>query len=106
MEARRSSEESATCWLIARGFGAKGESPRGQRGGPGGDQGAARWCQGAVPAPNSHLWLDAGYKSEEKWTCVGSVDCFRLRTVRGEENIATNEPDLPAGVSPRSYPAC
>ena len=40
------------------------------------------------------------------WTCVGSVDCFRLRTVGGEENIATNEPDLPAGVSPRSYPAC
>ena len=45
-------------------------------------------------------------EKEMKWTCVGSVDCFRLRTVRGEENIATNEPDLPAGVSPRSYPAC
>src|SRR5215212_3193814 len=34
-----------------RGLGAKGESPRGQRGGPGGDQEAARWCQGAVPTP-------------------------------------------------------
>src|SRR5215217_1622331 len=41
----------------------------------------------------------------EHWTCIGSVDCLRLRTVRGEENIATNEPDLPTGVSPRSYPA-
>jgi hypothetical protein len=39
-----------------------------------------------------------------KWTCVGSVDCLRLRTVRGKENIATNKPDLPTGVSPRSYP--
>jgi hypothetical protein len=39
------------------------------------------------------------------WTCVGSVDCLRLRTVRGKENIATNEPDLPTGVSPRSCPA-
>jgi hypothetical protein len=26
MEARRSREENATCWLIARGFGAKGDS--------------------------------------------------------------------------------
>jgi hypothetical protein len=43
--------------------------------------------------------------SSVKWTCVGSVDCLRLRTVRGEENIATNEPDLPTGISPRSYPA-
>jgi transposase len=25
--------------------------------------------------------------------------------VHGKENIATNEPDLPTGVSPRSYPA-
>jgi predicted NACHT family NTPase len=40
-----------------------------------------------------------------RWTCVGSVDCLRLRTVRGKENIATNEPDLPTGISPRSYPA-
>src|SRR5215217_1997578 len=40
-----------------------------------------------------------------RWTCVGSVDCLRLRTVRGKENIATNEPDLPTGVSPRSCPA-
>ena len=40
-----------------------------------------------------------------EWTCVGSVDCLRLRTVRGKENIATNKPDLPTGVSPRSYPA-
>jgi hypothetical protein len=39
-----------------------------------------------------------------QWTCVGSVDCLRLRTVRGKENIATNKPDLPTGVSPRSYP--
>jgi transposase len=30
------------------------------------------------------------------------VDCFRLRTVRGKENIATNKPDLPSGVSPRA----
>ena len=51
MEARRSREENATCWLIARGLGAKGESPRGQLGGPGGDQAPARWCQGAVSAP-------------------------------------------------------
>jgi ketosteroid isomerase-like protein len=39
------------------------------------------------------------------WTCVGSVDCLRLRTVRGKESIATNKPGLPTGVSPRSYPA-
>jgi len=26
MEARRSREENATCWLIARGFGAKGNN--------------------------------------------------------------------------------
>jgi hypothetical protein len=39
------------------------------------------------------------------WTCVGSVDCLRLRTVRGKESSAENQPDLPAGVSPRSYPA-
>jgi hypothetical protein len=25
--------------------------------------------------------------------------------VRGKESIATNKPDLPTGVSPRSYPA-
>jgi predicted site-specific integrase-resolvase len=43
--------------------------------------------------------------SHLRWTCVGSVDCLRLRTVRGKENIATNKPDLPTGVSPRSYPA-
>ena len=43
--------------------------------------------------------------SSVKWTCVGAVDCLRLRTVRGKENIATNEPDLPTGISPRSYPA-
>jgi hypothetical protein len=40
-----------------------------------------------------------------EWTCVGSVDCLRLRTVRGKENIATNKLVLPTGVSPRSYPA-
>ena len=36
------------------------------------------------------------------WTCVGSVDCFRLRTVtvRGKEISATNKPSLPTGVSP------
>ena len=39
------------------------------------------------------------------WTCVGSVDCLRLGTVRGKESSATNEPGLPSGVSPRSYPA-
>ena len=39
------------------------------------------------------------------WTCVGSVDCFRLRTVRGKESSATNKPDLSTPVSPRSYPA-
>ena len=39
------------------------------------------------------------------WTCIGSVDCLRLRTVRGKESIATNKPGLPPGVSPRSYPA-
>jgi hypothetical protein len=42
---------------------------------------------------------------EPHWTCVGSVDCLRLRTVRGKESSAENQPDLPAGVSPRSYPA-
>jgi hypothetical protein len=42
---------------------------------------------------------------KDKWTCVGSVDCLRLRTVRGKESSAENQPDLPAGVSPRSYPA-
>ncbi len=40
-----------------------------------------------------------------KWTCIGFVDCLRLRTVRGKETNATNKPDLPSGVSPRSYPA-
>jgi NTP pyrophosphatase (non-canonical NTP hydrolase) len=39
------------------------------------------------------------------WTCVGSLDCFRLRAVRGDESIATNKPYLPTGVSPRTYPA-
>jgi hypothetical protein len=38
------------------------------------------------------------------WTCVGSVDCFRLRTVSGKEKIATNKPGVPTGVSPRIYP--
>src|ERR671913_1794644 len=46
-----------------------------------------------------------GVSAGANWTCVGSVDCLRLRTVRGKENIATNKPDLPTGVSPRSYPA-
>ena len=44
-------------------------------------------------------------KSRCYWTCVGSVDCLRLRTVRGKESIATNKPCLPTGISPRSYPA-
>jgi hypothetical protein len=39
------------------------------------------------------------------WTCIGSVDCLRLRTVRGKESIATNKPGLPTRISPRSYPA-
>src|SRR5215213_5109725 len=47
----------------------------------------------------------ASTKRERFWTCVGSVDCFRLRTVRGKESSATNKPHLPTGVSPRSYPA-
>ena len=42
---------------------------------------------------------------QKLWTCVGSVDCFRLRTVRGKESSATNKPHLPTAVSPRSYPA-
>src|SRR5215213_5847459 len=48
---------------------------------------------------------DPAWRYVTYWTCVGSVDCFRLRTVRGKESSATNEPDLPTGVSPRSYPA-
>ena len=53
-----------------------------------------------------YLTMDALEAMEKpNWTCIGSVDCLRLRTVRGKEKIATNEPDLPAGVSPRSYPA-
>ena len=47
----------------------------------------------------------ARQRKMKMWTCVGSVDCFRLRTVRGKESIATNKPDLPTGVSTRSYPA-
>jgi hypothetical protein len=39
------------------------------------------------------------------WTCVGSVDCLRLRTVPGKGSSATNKPGLPARVSPRSCPA-
>jgi hypothetical protein len=45
------------------------------------------------------------YEIDSIWTCIGSVDCFRLRTVRGKESSATNKPHLPAGVSPRSYQA-
>ena len=29
------------------------------------------------------------------WTCVGSVNCLRLRTVRGNESCATNKPTYP-----------
>ena len=28
------------------------------------------------------------------WTCIGSVDCLRLRTVRGKESSATNKHGL------------
>ena len=42
---------------------------------------------------------------EDQWTCVGPVDCLRLRTVRAKESSATNKPGIPAGVSSRSYPA-
>ena len=49
-------------------------------------------------------WKNAG-DALSSWTCIGSVDCLRLRTVRGKESIATNKPGLPTGVSPRSYPA-
>jgi len=34
-----------------------------------------------------------------KWTCIGSVDCLRLKTVRGKESIATNKPGLPTGLA-------
>ena len=44
-------------------------------------------------------------EAQRLWARVGSVDCLRLRAVRGKENIATNKPGLPTGVSPRSYPA-
>src|SRR5215208_7422408 len=52
-----------------RGLGAKGESPRGQRGGPGGDQEAARWCQGAVPAPFTPVagrWLQGPREERQR----------------------------------------
>jgi hypothetical protein len=39
------------------------------------------------------------------WTCIGSVDCWRLRTTCGKESSATNKPGRRTGVSPRSYPA-
>jgi putative transposase len=53
-----------------------------------------------TPEAPDRLWV-------ADWTCIGSVDCLRLRsvTVCGKENIATNKPGLPTGVSPRSYPA-
>jgi hypothetical protein len=41
--------------------------------------------------------------SSKHWTCVGSMDYLRRRTVGGEESIATNKSGLPIGVSPRSY---
>ena len=51
------------------------------------------------------LALEAAFDGGRIWTCVGSVDCLRLRTVLGKESSATNKPYLPTGVSPRSYPA-
>jgi hypothetical protein len=69
------------------------------RSGPGGE-----WEDVKEPVPLT--WTACNFGGERPWwTCVGSVDCFKLRTVRGKESSATNEPDLPTGVSPRSYPA-
>src|SRR5215211_3268132 len=66
-----------------------------------GEPGAIVYLADCVNLIKSSLSRDLG----TTWTCVGSVDRFRLRTVRGKESIATNKPDLPTGVSPRSYPA-
>src|SRR5918997_5352893 len=54
--------------------------------------------------PTSHLSsAPVSYPiPRDNWTCVGFVDCFRLRTMGGKESIATNKPDLPTGVSPRN----
>jgi hypothetical protein len=49
------------------------------------------------------LYLPPYYSPD--WTCLGSVDCFRLKTVHGKESNATNEPGIPTRVSPRGYPA-
>src|SRR5215217_8705162 len=66
-----------------RGLGAKGESPRGQRGGPGGDQEAARWCQGAVPTPFTPVagrWLQ-GPRERQKLGGEGfGMECGTGRT--------------------------
>jgi ribosome-binding protein aMBF1 (putative translation factor) len=63
--------------------------------------GGDEWIKTCLTTEGSRLLVcDPCY-----WTCIGSVDCFRLRTVRGKESSATNKPDLSPGVSPRSYPA-
>jgi 3'-phosphoadenosine 5'-phosphosulfate sulfotransferase (PAPS reductase)/FAD synthetase len=68
------------------------------------------YCDTGVDIPVVRQLVDRSLDSLQEearkyWTCVGSVDCFRLRTVRGKESVATNEPGLPTGVSPRSHPA-
>jgi hypothetical protein len=70
------------------------------------------WRKGASPSEAAvsdflqhHEPSTSVHPNDHPWTCVGSVDCFRLRTVRGKESSATNEPDLSTRVSPRSYPA-
>src|SRR5215210_2577232 len=65
------------------GHGAKGESPRGQRGGPGGDQAAARWCQGAVPAPFTPVagrWLQGRRKRQRLGGEGFRMECGTGRT--------------------------
>jgi hypothetical protein len=66
MEARRSREENATCWLIARGFGAKGDSVHVAN--MVDQEGIMPLLDGAKELfPRlSHLWLDAGYRGQEK----------------------------------------
>ena len=65
MEARRSREESATCWLIARGFGAKGESHVANMVDQEGIKALLDGAKELFPRL-SHLWLDAGYRGQEK----------------------------------------
>ena len=66
-----------------RGLGAKGESPRGQHGGPGGDQAAARWCQGAVPAPFAPVigrWLQGPRERHRQGAEDVRMECGTGRT--------------------------